>query len=325
VAAASTTFDSWIARRHPVGRDSVTVLGKRVYILPTRSGWLYALLVAVMMLGANHYANNMAFMLTFLLTGLGLNAMWRTAANIKGVVLRPGGAVPVFAGQRLRFVHEVENPSGRRRDAVMFVAPGGDPVVVSIPACGVTIELPVPAELRGPHREGRLLIATSHPMGLFRAWSYAGFDTVGLVWPKPTVRAPAIPTGGDDLKSDELLPVGEESEADHGDLSGLQPYRLGDPPHRIAWKAVARTGTMVSKSFSMPPGGSEAWADWFTLEGLDTEARLSVLCRWLLDCGRQGRPCGLRIPGATIPPDTGDEHLRGCLDRLAHYGRGREG
>ena len=321
MSATDRLFDDWVSRRHPVTREAVTVRGGRIYILPTRNGRIFALLILVMLLGSNHYANSMAFLLTFLLAGLGLNAMWRTAGNLKGLFIQPGGAAPVFAGQRAHFVHEIGCPERHARPALLLMAEGGQAVRFSVAGGGrATVELPVPSRQRGLLHEGRLILSTDHPLGLFRAWTYADFDGAALVYPSPASRPPPLPAIGDAPAQDRPVAEARGQDTDQGDLAGLQAYRPGDPPRRVAWKAVARTGKLVSKAFSEPEGGDEAWADWFALGGHDPEERLSILCRWLLDSAKAGRPCGLRMPGTLIPPDIGDTHLSRCLERFALYG-----
>ena len=50
------------------------------------------------------------------------------------------------------------------------------------------------------------------------------------------------------------------------------------------------------------------WLDFRVLDGLDTEERLSQLCRWLLDADTAGRPYGLILPGTRIAPGRGIPH-----------------
>ena len=46
----------------------------------------------------------------------------------------------------------------------------------------------------------------------------------------------------------------------------------------------------------------------------DTEARLSQLCRWVVEADANGLRYGLAIPGVDIPPDSGDGHRERCLE-----------
>src|SRR3546814_14682087 len=76
----------------------IAIPRNRVYIVPTRFGYVFALMLLVMLLGAMNYSNSMAFMLTFLLAGLGLLCMHHPHANLVNLQLRAVTMPPVFAG-----------------------------------------------------------------------------------------------------------------------------------------------------------------------------------------------------------------------------------
>ena len=98
----------------------------------------------------------------------------------------------------------------------------------------------------------------------------------------------------------------------------LRPYRAGDPPKLIAWKALAREQGLLVKEFSAT-ASSELWLDWDDARAPDVEARLSVLTHWVMQAENFGQSYGLRIPGTRIPPDRGDLHRRRCLEALALF------
>jgi uncharacterized protein (DUF58 family) len=84
---------------------------------------------------------------------------------------------------------------------------------------------------------------------------------------------------------------------------------------------VARGEELYTKQFAGSPRGS-AWLDWDSLPGQETEARLSILCRWVLDAHAGGDTFGLRLPGETIPPGLGAAHRHRCLSALALFDAG---
>ena len=72
---------------------------RQIYILPTRWGLLYALMLISMLVGSINYNLSMGFVLTFLLASLGHLAMlhtWRNLVHCQIDVIR---APPVFAEQ----------------------------------------------------------------------------------------------------------------------------------------------------------------------------------------------------------------------------------
>jgi uncharacterized protein (DUF58 family) len=86
----------------------------------------------------------------------------------------------------------------------------------------------------------------------------------------------------------------------------------------VAWKAYARSGELLSKQFAGADTSSQ-WFDFDRVDAGDSEARLSVLTRWIVDADRTQRDFGLRIPGLEIPPAHGDAHRHRCLEALAMF------
>ena len=91
------------------------VLGqRRVFILPTRAGLGFALLLVLLFIGAVNYNLAMGLALTFFLASAALVAMHLTFRNLAYLHLAPGRASPVHAGEEARFELHLSN---RRRHA----------------------------------------------------------------------------------------------------------------------------------------------------------------------------------------------------------------
>jgi uncharacterized protein (DUF58 family) len=138
------------------------------------------------------------------------------------------------------------------------------------------------------------------------------FPLAGLAYPAPEPFAPPLPlaAAGDDARS---LGRGEDA-----DISGLRDYQHGDPPQRVAWKAVARGAGWYTKAFE-GAGGGPAMLDWQPVGVLDEEARLSRLTAWVLAAEHAARPFALVVPGAVLPVGQGREHRRRALTTLALF------
>jgi hypothetical protein len=63
----------------------------------------------------------------------------------------------------------------------------------------------------------------------------------------------------------------------------------------------------------------EQWLDWEDLQGLDSEERLSQLCRWVIDADAAGCRYGLRLPGTRFDIGLGTDHKHRCLEALALF------
>ena len=300
-----------IERVSPTGRAEIGA--RRIYILPTRYGLLFATLLLLMLLGSVNYANNPAHLLTFVLAGLACNAIYLTWRNLRGLRLVCKGAAPVFAGDPGHFVVELEKGE-RERPAIQLMFEDSEPVLLDLRAgsgrYAQRLELhPMP---RGLQQLGRLVISTQYPLGLFRAWCYLECDRPILVYPKP---------------GEAWDPVGAEGEemlnGEHGtgneDFAGLRRYRPGDQPSQIDWKSYARDRGLNTRMFS---GQTSAplWLDWHQAPGIDEESRLSALTRAVLDADARGRPYGLKSPTGNIAPALGPVHRHQCLRHLALFG-----
>jgi uncharacterized protein (DUF58 family) len=296
-------------------RSGAAILPRQIYILPTRYGLVYAALVAAVFLGAVNYGNNLAFLLAFQLGGVGLVAMFLTWRNLRGLRIDAGSKGPVFAGERATFVVSLLATDGTARPAVQVDGGLGSPVG-DVPAIdALRLSLQAETHRRGRVALGRLRVSTRHPLGLLRAWSYVDTDGTTVVYPRPAARFDAPPSpvyGGSELGS---LGVGAD------DFVGLRPYRVGDSPARMDWKTLARERGLNTRQF----GGDRAdrlWLSYDALAPLDTEMRLSLLCRGVLDAERVGRHYGLRLPDRDIPPGHGARHAERCLTALALLGAG---
>ncbi len=303
----------WARKRQ--GRDArvTTLASRRIYILPTAVGLVFALTAFAMLLGSMNYNNNLSFVLTFMLAALGFVAMHQCQRNLVGLEVSFAGVEPVHAGRPAEFRIAVRNRSRTRRYHVQLYA--GDVVseVVDI-AAGESrvLSLELPSTRRGLLELPRFGIRTTFPFELFRAWSWLHMDLSALVWPAQAAQAPPPPPA--------LTATGHRQHDARGeeDFAGLRKYTAGDSPRRMAWKAYARSGEMLSKQFA----GADTSSQWFDFDDVpadDLEIRLSILTRWIVDAEREQRDYGLRLRDAEFPPAHGDAQRQQVLGALALF------
>jgi uncharacterized protein (DUF58 family) len=171
----------------------------------------------------------------------------------------------------------------------------------------------LPTQRRGWHAVPRMRLQTRWPLGLWRAWALWHPDARILVQPQPEPAGLALPaaTAGDEVA------LGKTQGED--DPATLRPWKQGDSTRRLAWKAIARLGSegLLVTEFEGGQGGL-LWLDWARLApGLNVEARISRLARWVIDAEAAGLRYGLRLPHHEIPPDQGPAHQALCLQELA--------
>jgi uncharacterized protein (DUF58 family) len=295
--------------------DGEVILDKnRVYILPTKIGVLFSLLLIILLLGSVNYGKSLGYVLVFLLAGVGNIAMLAIWRNLAGLRLRAGGCAPVFAGEQASFAVQLQNPDPLKRYSVAISQNGHEYEVIDVPADGVAqIHFSKKTVQRGLLDAGRFRLYTEFPTGLFVAWTWIELSMQCVVYPKPVARA-QLPVGNSIVDgTSDLHGVGQE------EYSGLRKYQIGDSWRRVSWKATARCDQLYTKQFS---GGApeSRWIEWQVIRASSIEQRLSVMTRLVLDA--EAGPCqyGLRLPGLEIAPERGHQHCQHCLKALALHG-----
>lgn len=313
--AARNTLASDRSDRLPVRLGT-----NRIFILPTKTGTAFFFLLVVLLLLSINYNNPPVYLLTFLLSGVGLVGIFHTHRGLSGLRITHASATPAFAGHRATFPVLVANPHRWPRYGIQVgwarvdAGPSRD-----IPATEETTFLPsLPADHRGELRPTRVVVATIFPLGLFRAWSWVALPLRCVVYPAPAPHAPGLDRHGASLEHDDQR-ARVRHLLDGEEYHGLRAYQPGDPPRRIAWKAAARRAELISKEFGSTPRQEDLVLDWHSLPGQEVEARLSLLCRLVLDAEDSGRLYSLRIPGRHLPAGNGPRQMHACLTALALF------
>ena len=318
-SALEARTQAWIRRRQGPDADPVQLDRRRIYILPTPLGVAYATMLFAMVLGGLNYGNNLGLGLAFLLVSLGLVVMHHCHGTLSGLALRLAATESAFAGGEVTFRYTLENTALAPRPRIEL-GTGGDPgCIVDVPASGTaTGDVRLPAPRRGRIPLERFVVATRHPLGLFRAWAVVHGDHHAIAWPAPAERSRTPPGVATDTGGAQ-----DRAQGDH-DFAGLRPFQPGDSLRRVAWKAYARGQGLHTKQYAGTDVVSHVF-DWDSLPALGTEARLSQLCRWVLDAHERGEAFGLRLPGVSIEPNVGTAHRERCLNALALFedGHGR--
>jgi uncharacterized protein (DUF58 family) len=291
------------------------VLGqRRVYILPTSAGVMFAMTLVMLLIGSINYNLSLGYVLTFLLAGVGMVSILHTWRNLARVALRPAKTRPVFAGDSARFHIVVENPGAHRRVCLAIQLAGQSAVYFDVAPRGAQdVEARLPAARRGVLRPGRFRIFSVYPVGLFYAWANVELDLHCLVYARPEPGHVPLPPAQTASGQGGASGTGEE------DFAGLRTYHPGDSPRRIAWKAFARSDIFLTKQFS-GNAASELWLNLADIpEALGLEARLSRLTRWVIEAETAGQRFGLRLFGIEFEPEFGVSHRDRCLQAIALY------
>ena len=305
---------AFISRRSGPFQGEVVLDSSRVYILPTRIGVLFGLLMIVLLLGSVNYGKSLGYVLVFLLAGVGNVAMFATWRNLAGLRLRAGGGSPVFSGEQAEFAVQLENRDPATRYSIAISQDGREYDVVDLePESVGQVHFRKKAGKRGLLNAGRFRLYTEFPTGLFVAWTWVDLSMECLVYPRPALRA-----------SRHVADTAADGDSDmHGggleEFAGLRKYQAGDPWRRVSWKAAARNNELHTKEFA---GGQPEmqWIEWKAIAASGVEARLSVMARMVVDAEQEGKHYGLRMPGVEIAPERGGRHYQRCMKALALYG-----
>jgi len=302
---------SWVRRRQGLDVLPITLHRRRIYILPTRAGLGFLLLVFLMLVAGLNYANSLALFLTFLLGGFGLISMHQCHRNLLGTGLRAASAGPTFASRAGTLRLELESSASTPRYRIGAAIETETPLLTDLPAKGrQSIDLSVAAPVRGVVHIERLKLTTTHPFGLFRSWSWVHLPLRMIVYPRPSGTLP--------MPADDAQDAGKLARGGAGadEWLGLRPFRDGDSPRQVDWKAYAREAPLLVKEYS----ASASELRLFRFDALPRwgiERRLEQLARWIVDAEAQGQTYGIEIPGTRIEPDRGPEHRHRCLSALA--------
>ncbi len=296
----------------------------RIFILPTRYGWAFAMVLGAMLIGAINYNNGLAYVLTFLLASVAMVSMLHAHRNLAGVKLGIAAPKPAFAGSAARFYLSVDNRGQAARYA-LNVRYQYDPQAadrldgvhhMDLAADTVAREVvEVAAVKRDLQPLGDLVMSTRYPFGLLRAWCPLKVKTECMVYPRPEGRQSLPASGAPGARESGRRGDGRD------DFAGFRDYVPGDSPRQIHWKAVAREQGLPVKLFSGADLG-DLMLRFEDVKAVRIEARLSQLCRWVMDADAAGFRYGLSLPGTEIPPAEGEAHRHACLKALAVFSPG---
>jgi uncharacterized protein (DUF58 family) len=286
---------------------------RRVYILPTKQGLAFALLLFIMLLGSINYSNSLGYFLTFLLASLYVVAIFHTYNNLLKLSIGPVVCKPVFAGEEAHFSLQINNINLPSRFSLRTFTPQQLISINDISENRITtLAIKHVFNKRGLQPLPLFSIETRFPFGLFRAWALVTFAQTQLVYPKPSLHT-HLP-----LKHSGLSEGKKQIDLGSDDFKGLRSYTPGDSLQHIHWKSFARHQTLQTKEFSST-NADELWLNWLDTTVSGVELKLSQLTRWVLLAEKMNLSYGLRLPAQLISPNSGQHHLDSCLKLLAVY------
>jgi len=324
-ASMSSAIKRWVRThmfklREPE-EGEVFLKQRRVFIVPTRAGVIFGVLLIVLFLCSINYSLSLGFALTFLLAACAVIDMHLTFRNLAHLYLSPGRAQAVFAGEIAQFQLHLRNQRKHERYALHLTfidtAEPAQEQLADVPAShAATASLGVTTIKRGILSAPTIRLHTTFPLGLLRAWSYWQPAMQIIVYPTPEAGEPDLPmhAGGTETRHGLI---------GHDDFAGIRAYQSGDSIRHMAWRQIARSasGALVTKQFE---GGtsSKLVLDFGKIQDdLSTEQKLSRMTRWVLMAESQGLAYGFVLGQTRLASASGPAHLAACLQALALHER----
>ncbi|UPW19577.1 hypothetical protein M0C34_04680 [Agarivorans sp. TSD2052] len=302
---------AWLARRIPAS-SSLTLHRKNLFILPSRFGWSFLIGLIVMLMMGSNYQNNLILALALWLLALWLLCLVLCHQNLSGsrvsVVQRPEGQ----CDRPLRLLLSLEKPNGQWPNAVTATLKLWPNEQASQHLDGqIAVDLAV--SKRGRVALPRIAIASVFPLGLFRCWTVADFNSEVIAYPAPLAGyiCPA-----QERAEEHDIEQGANDNQQQSEFAGLKAYRAGERKSLLAWKQFAAGRGLQSKAFTGNPGLDLHLTDRLH-SGLNYEQSLSVLTFWVRQLAQQQQSFSLQVGAQQLATGSGVAHQRQALSLLA--------
>lgn len=307
-------FKQWMENHNPPLSQPVCLHNRRLYILPSRFGIMYSLLLLVIFLAAINYQNSLSFALSFLLTSIGIISLWQTHKNMLNLEIDLNKSDAVFLGEWIDLEFSISNPHNFHHYSIGVQYQQASPVYCTIkPQSKQLINLRLLSSQRGEFSLDGITFFTRFPTGLFHCWSWLRFTQTITIYPKPihvslnTYNSEASDDGSSQLKT-----------IDGDDFAGLRDYKDGESLKHISWKALAQGRGKLTKTFQGHAQPS-LWFDWYKINAESVEEKISKLTSLILKADALNQTYGLKIPQQTIEKNQGASHKKLCLHALAYF------
>ena len=258
---------------------------RRVFVMPTRHGFMAALAIFGVFAISVRIQNNMLLLMAVALFVIFMLSLLWAGQNLRGLRLSSHHDGQIVAGETARLSVRLE----ARRAAFDIRLDTGDG---SRPARDDTAKaLRFAPDRRGRHPLPLVRIETRFPFGLARAWAWISPAEV-LVAPKPDYGAALAHLTGD---SGGGVAMGR----DEGGADTLDDWTPGTPESRISWKRYAATDRLLAKTGDAA-GGSVPTISYDRVAHLGHERALSAMSAAVLRAARAGRPFHFRLSGTEM-------------------------
>ena len=314
---------AWLERRIPKAAR-YQLDNRSIFILPTRFGTLYVVVTLLIYIIASNYQHTGLIVISYFMLAVFVIHLFSSYLNFSRLHVSIGHINPVFAGTTAAVpLTMLPHQSLRKAKGTLWVnfmltAHADKPryQAIELDTGATQYNIRYFAQHRGVYPLPRMTLQCDYPLGLFRCWTHLQFTQTLTVYPSPVagkVKLEHIAQLSDATQPDATHGVAHAQRDEFRDLSA---YQVGDPLHSVAWKQLAKTGTMLTKNFT----GYSVQRGYLTLplHG-DIESALSQLAYQINQSHMNRDIYGVFLPHITLPPDNSESHRITCLQALAEF------
>jgi len=290
---------------------------ERIFIIPTRFGWIYFAGTMVCLLAGTIYTNNLVYLLTFFLVALVLIGMVQTHANMKGIFVEKMASELIEEnayGQGVLWLRS-QNLENHQQIRVELEEKG-EVFENNYEKLSAKALQPMPVSLFGRsigiHHIRKIRVSTIYPFGMFYSCKTFKVDFQYVVYPKPSgsFRLPEPVQGSENYS----LVSGQNGD----DFTQHREYVIGESQRHVDWKAYARGRPLLVKEFK-DGEKSTCLLEYEATKGTNEE-RLRQLSLWVNLCTTKNERFALYLKDQKIPSGSGRSHRNKCLRALAELG-----
>ncbi|MGK0445275.1 MAG: hypothetical protein ACJA1U_002215 [Bermanella sp.] len=304
-------YEAWLKKRLPLSSE-IQLSQKRIFIFPNKIGFLFIVLLGLLLVTGINYQNNLILSIGFIMISLFITSIVATYQNIASLVIKASACDTCFVGDTVSLPLTFDNPNKLAKTGIFIGFDQTHAQLIPSIESHQNLRLSFTPQTRGYIRVPRIKLFSVYPLGLLTCWSWLHLDFKGVVYPKP-VELPFRSSDGEGIDDNN-----QTTQAGMDEFDGLKVYQKGDSLKRVAWKQYAKTQQLMTKQY-LDFQGDERCLDWYTLSGFEVEYRLQVLCGWVLKAQEQQSEYSLKLPGQTIPLGSGEQHFHQCLNALALF------
>ncbi|MCF2855893.1 DUF58 domain-containing protein [Pseudoalteromonas sp. SMS1] len=312
----SGSYKEWLnnilAKKH--SNNSMTFSHDNIYVVPSKSGFLFLFFALLNFVIGINYQNNLILGVSYLMLMLQISALFYGYMNLHGL--------------KLELLDITSNFAGHHNQAKFRVTPSSDAYSLNIyhsdfshldfqnkhfDAKTHNEVIKILLEKRGKYPSGKFKVQSGYPFGLVNVWSYLIPDKSFYVYPAPMKCELDIHSS---LEADTDTGMKSNRADSFEDFSSLSKYQKGMSKNRISWRHFAKSQTLLVKDYEGEEQSISHVLDFHKVEGAK-ETKLSKLCYQVIEADKQGHDFALRLPNVYLKMDSGERHVKACLEALS--------